>query len=120
MASFIENGESIFIPFRNERSISDSQMKPRMYKTIQAFEKSFPKHYLGMDGVELVEYAPVVHGRWLPYYEELERVSDIEPYFVVEYVQTGWECSVCGRCESHDVVEMPYCHCGAKMNKEEA
>lgn len=69
--------------------------------------------------VPAVDATPVVHGRWLPYYEELERVSDIEPYFVVEYVQTGWECSVCGRCESHDVVEMPYCHCGAKMDGED-
>ena len=48
------------IPFRNGVSISDSQLKPRMYKTVQAFERAFPKHYLGTDGVELVEYAPVV------------------------------------------------------------
>ena len=60
MASHIKKGESLLIPFRNGQSISDSQLKPRMYKTMQAFEKSFPGHYLGRDGVELVEYAPVV------------------------------------------------------------
>ena len=60
MASHIKKGESLLIPFRNGQSISDSQLKPRMYKTMQAFEKSFPGHYLGKDGVELVEYAPVV------------------------------------------------------------
>ena len=60
MASYIKKGESILIPFRNGQSISDSQLKPRMYKTMQAFEKSFPGHYLGINGVELVEYAPVV------------------------------------------------------------
>lgn len=60
MASHIKKGESLLIPFRNGQSISDSQLKPRMYKTMQAFEKSFPGHYLGTDGVELVEYAPVV------------------------------------------------------------
>jgi hypothetical protein len=31
-----------------------------MYKTMQAFERAFPRHYLGTDGVELVEYAEVV------------------------------------------------------------
>ncbi len=60
MASYIKKGESIFIPFRNGMSISDSQLKPRMYKTVQAFERSFPGHYLGKNGVELVEYAEVV------------------------------------------------------------
>ena len=70
MASHIKKGESLLIPFRNGQSISDSQLKPRMYKTMQAFEKAFPKHYLGTDGVELVEYAEVVrckdckHWRW--------------------------------------------------------
>ena len=60
MASHIKKGESIYIPFRNGQSISDSQLKPRMYKTMQAFEKSFPGHYLGNVGVELAEYAEVV------------------------------------------------------------
>lgn len=56
----IKRGESIFIPFRNGISIYDSQCKPRMYKTIKGFEKHFPGHYLGKDGVELVEYAEVI------------------------------------------------------------
>ena len=56
----IKRGESIFIPFRNGTSIFDSQCKPRMYKTIKGFEKYFPGHYRGNDGVELVEYAEVV------------------------------------------------------------
>lgn len=60
MASYIKKGESILIPFRNGQSICDSQLKPRIYKTMQAFEKSFPRHYLGTAGVELVEYAEVV------------------------------------------------------------
>lgn len=64
MASRLLQGESLFIPFRDGVSISDSQLKPRMYKTQEAFKKSFPEYYLGKDGVELIEYAPVVHGRW--------------------------------------------------------
>ena len=62
----IKRGESIFIPFRNGTSIYDSQCKPRMYKTIKGFEKHFPSRYLGNDGIELVEYAEVVHGQWIP------------------------------------------------------
>lgn len=63
MASHIKRGESILIPFRNGQSISDSQLKPRMYKTMQAFEKSFPGHHLGTEDVELAEYAEVVRCR---------------------------------------------------------
>ena len=60
MASYIKKGETILIPFRNGQSITDSQLKPRIYKTREAFEKHFPGHYLGKNGVELVEYAEVV------------------------------------------------------------
>ena len=36
MASYIERGDSLFIPFRNGVSISDSQCRPSMYsKAIQ-------------------------------------------------------------------------------------
>ena len=70
MANEIKRGESLFIPFRNGKSIHDSQCKPRIYKTRKGFEKHFPGHYLGNDGVELVEYSEVVrckdckHGIW--------------------------------------------------------
>ena len=60
MASRIKRGEPLFIPFWDGHSVSDSQLKPRMYKTEKAFEKAFPVHYLGNVGVELVEYAEVV------------------------------------------------------------
>ncbi len=72
MASYIKRGESILIPFRNGQSITDSQLKPRMYKTMQTFEKAFPKHYLGTNGVELVEYAEVVRCEKCHYYEKAE------------------------------------------------
>ena len=60
MASEIKRGESLLIPFRNGKSIYDSQCKPRIYKTVKGFEKHFPGHYLGKAGVELVEYVEVV------------------------------------------------------------
>lgn len=112
MASNFKKTETILIPFRDGWSISDSQGKPRMYKTIKAFEKSFPKHYLGTDGVELVEYAEVRHGRWVPK--------------KVDAVTTKFECSECGRtvalandyfgkATKYASSYYPYCHCGAKM-----
>ena len=58
------------MPFRDGQSISDSQLRPRMYKSKKAFLKSYPGYYLGTAGVELVEYAEVVrcehckHSRW--------------------------------------------------------
>lgn len=64
MAKKIGKGESVFIPFRNGESIGDSQSRPRLYLSRDAFEKHFPKHYLGTEHVDLVEYAPVEHGRW--------------------------------------------------------
>ena len=60
MASYIKRGESLFIPFWNGLSISDSQIRPRIYKSTEQFEKHFPGYYKGLDGVELVEYAEVV------------------------------------------------------------
>ena len=60
MAKYIERGAHILIPFRNGLSIGDSQGKPRIYSTWKAFEKHFPAHYLGTQGVELVEFAEVV------------------------------------------------------------
>lgn len=100
MASFINKGESIFIPFRNERSISDSQMKPRMYKSVEAFHKKFPRHYLSTDGVDLVEYAPVLHGRW------------------IDRGEKTW-CSECGA--SNKAYKPPFCpHCGVKMDGGES
>ena len=72
MASHIKRGESILIPFRNGQSITDSQLKPRMYKTMQAFEKSFPGHYLGTDGVELAEYAEVVRCKDCKHYGRIK------------------------------------------------
>lgn len=109
MASNISKGESLLVPFRNGRSITDSQGKPRMYKTYQAFEKAFPKHYLGTDGVELVEYAPVVHGRWI----STGIFSKKAGYGVQYYRHEECEVAPCRLFECrHD-----YCpNCGAKMD----
>ena len=88
MASHIKKGESILIPFRNGQSIADSQLKPRMYKTMQAFEKSFPGYYLGTAGVELVEYAEVV------------RCKDCKHWKLIDGLEPHWECQIF--CGLHD------------------
>ena len=60
MAKYIKRGDTMLNPFRNGLSIGDSQGKPRIYTTREMFEKHFPTHYLGTDGVELVEFVEVV------------------------------------------------------------
>ncbi len=67
MSTYIKRGDSLFIPFKNGRSISDSQCKPRMYKSKQNFEKTFPKHNYGTSNIELVEYTETKYAEW--YYD---------------------------------------------------
>lgn len=67
MARYIEQGESIFIPFQHGVSMSDSQLHLRMYKTPEAFERHCPK---GGGERELFEYAPIVRCKDCLYYEE--------------------------------------------------
>lgn len=98
MAKKICKGDSVFIPFRNGESISDSQLKPRMYMSRESFTNHFPGHYLGTKDVELVEYAPVVHGRW-------------------EAVHDGW--GRCPNCHRMDSIHEKATHCrfcGTKMD----
>jgi hypothetical protein len=66
-----------------------------------------------------VDAEPVRHGRWIPYYEPMECFVDVYLNTEIRDVQVGWICSECGRHEQHSAVEeMPYCHCGAKMDAE--
>lgn len=58
-----------------------------------------------------VDAVPVVHGRWAPNIRE-----DTRAYPPYTY-QNGFKCSVCGRVTRSK--KEPYCHCGAKMDKEE-
>ena len=60
MANTIKKGESLFIPFKNGESIYDSQLKPRMYKTKEQYDR-FSYHF---KDAEMVEYAEVVHSLW--------------------------------------------------------
>lgn len=60
------------------------------------------------------DVVPVAHGRWEPYFEEVEIYN---AGGVAEREQTGW---ICGRCKSVESItryyKTNYCpNCGAKM-----
>lgn len=57
----IKEGQSVYIPFVNGESVLDSQNRPRMYKSIEQFKKSYPGFRI--KNPKLVEYAPVVYGK---------------------------------------------------------
>ena len=58
MARMIKQGQHIFIAFQDGEAVLDSQLRPRMYKSKEQFEKSFPAWRDGK--AELVEYAPTL------------------------------------------------------------
>jgi hypothetical protein len=64
MATTITQGNELYIPFRDGKSISNSQNVPRIYQSVSAFQKHFPGHYLGDEGITLEKYVPERHGRW--------------------------------------------------------
>ena len=70
-----------------------------------------------IEAIPSVDVESVRHGEWKPFYEVMEVFTDIYLNTEEREVQTGWECSVCGRYSPKDPAEMPYCHCGAKMHK---
>lgn len=58
MARAIKQGQHIFIAFQDGEAVLDSQLRPRMYKSREQFEKSFPAWRDGK--AELAEYAPTL------------------------------------------------------------
>ena len=98
----IKRGESIFIPFRNGTSIYDSQCKPRMYKTIKAFERHYPGHYRGNYGVELVEYAEIIRCKDCKHYHSDTLSCDFTPHGKY-YERPNWyEDDFCSYGEKRD------------------
>ncbi len=77
MASRFKYGESVFFAFRYGESVLDCQIHPRMYRSAAQFKAKFP--FTAYDEVKLVEYAPIVHGRWIP----------------VDEKQDAFDCSEC-------------------------
>mgnify|MGYP003296954221 FL=1 len=67
MARYIEQGKSIFIPFKDGYSITDSQLHLRMYKTVEMFKRY---GYTCGEVDVLCEYAPVVRCKDCKHYME--------------------------------------------------
>ena len=49
------------------------------------------------------DVVPVVRGHWI----EMQVSSG----------RDSWQCSICGRRTRGKLVNLPYCHCGAKMDE---
>jgi len=77
MARAIKQGQHIFIAFQDGEAVLDSQLRPRMYKSREQFEKSFPAWRDGK--AELVEYAPTLTQPNEPLTLEQLREMDGEP-----------------------------------------
>ena len=80
MARAIKQGQHIFIAFQDGEAVLDSQLRPRMYKSREQFEKSFPAWRDGK--AELVEYAPTLTPPNEPLTLEQLREMDGEPVWV--------------------------------------
>lgn len=104
MARAIKQGQHIFIAFQDGEAVLDSQLRPRMYKSREQFEKSFPAWRDGK--AELVEYAPTLPQ---PSNEAL----------ALEYRE--YRCAECGHewMEDCDATDYPnYCPgCGNELRR---
>lgn len=85
------------------------------YETIGVFTRESIERIVS--NLTAADVAEVRHGRWIP------KIN--HTYMPVEYDENGapilhrytsYYCSLCGREEAK---EEPYCHCGARMDKED-
>ena len=91
MARSIKQGQHIFIAFQDGEAVLDSQLRPRMYKSREQFEKSFPAWRDGK--AELVEYAPTLTppNEWVSVEERLpEKKQDVLMLFKSGNMAVGW------------------------------
>lgn len=58
-----------------------------------------------LDDAPSIDAEPVRHGHWTQ--------------MLVSSGRPSWQCSVCGRRARGKRENLPYCHCGAKMDWEE-
>ena len=109
MATKLSQGNDLYIPFRDGKSISNSQNVPRIYQSISAFERHFPGHHLGTEDIVLQKYVPERHGRWI----EHVHVDEFGDCIYID--RECSKCDVTERFEDDDV--RAFCpNCGAKMD----
>lgn len=91
MARAIKQGQHIFIAFQDGEAVLDSQLRPRMYKNREQFEKSFPAWRDGK--AEIVEYTPTLTPPNEPLTLEELREMNEEPVYLKVFdplLQSGW------------------------------
>ena len=85
----LEKGQHIFIAFQNGKAVLDSQLRPRMYTSLENADKWTPTVNKGK--IEYVEYAPTLTppNEWVSVYDRLpepgERVLATDCGFVGEF-----------------------------------
>ena len=67
----LEKGQHIFIAFQNGKAVLDSQLRPRMYTSLENADKWTPT--VGKGKIEYVEYAPTLTppNEWISVEERL-------------------------------------------------
>lgn len=101
----LKEGQTLFIPFVKGKTVSDSQGRPRMYKSMSAFKT----HFKEQDQVTIMQYKPRRLSRWVGLKEPGMVTCGGNPYYV---------CSNCGEpYGSHDIYpRYSYCPgCGDYM-----
>lgn len=87
----LEKGQHIFIAFQNGKAVLDSQLRPRMYTSIENADRWTPTIDKGK--IEYVEYAPTL----IPQHESLtiEQLREMvgEPIYLKVFdplLESGW------------------------------
>ena len=76
----LEKGQHIFIAFQNGEAVLDSQLRPRMYTSLENADRWTPTVNKGK--IEYVEYAPTIQAPNEPLTLEQLREMDGEPVWV--------------------------------------
>ena len=88
----LEKGQHIFIAFQNGKAVLDSQLRPRIYTSLENADKWTPTVNKGK--MEYVEYAPTL----TPPNEWVSRMREIEELFAKLRAVTG--------CSLEQIIEM--------------
>ena len=84
----LEKGQHIFIAFQNGKAVLDSQLRPRIYTSLENADKWTPTVNKGK--IEYVEYAPTLTPPNEPLTLEQLREMDGEPVWFVDIKGRKW------------------------------
>lgn len=103
----LEKGQHIFIAFQNGKAVLDSQLRPRMYTSLENADRWTPTVNKGK--IEYVEYAPTFPqpsneqtAEWVSVEERLPKNSECWETYIVIVNRSHWPTS------SYDPCDAPY------------